>query len=525
MLNLAIQLRIVNSQVAGGNMKIVYRIVSYALYVVALLLFLTSRSSVWRQTHWAGNDPRLSYRMGPSIADAQVAKIVSDAKQAAFIGVPQVGYSYTPKQHLEHTRQLMILEKELDWDYHTCIDTTGYCTRQLEETKVVQARITSAREELDRIFENGVDQNKQFYNYYAKTWKVEYEEAKAADSVLRQYDGYQTQVSNWDFGPLLWYHFQMYLWTLVLAFMMYWSMALAKNIPLGQFLLLIDQTALLFLVWPVMFWKIERLNPKAIARMAMRRLAVMVSFFFTLAPGAAFAQGKKAEKKASTDYALVAEVEDTPAAASDPPVNSFGVSVEAVNKYQGLAVGEIFADEPAPRIAGRYARTIPKGSIFASSWNSLGHGYNNESDLGVGLQSSGFGVSFTHMFVRGGDVDSISVGKSGKVGRLVPLGINLFHFFGTSKTSPPGGTVLKVSTSAGHHVGPVQVQHRFAASADNNPFGLGKGVSGIGFYTIEASIKRWYAAWNASVPILGRENTTRGFRQSVAVGYRQSFVW
>jgi hypothetical protein len=347
---------------------------------------------------------------------------------------------------------------------------------------------------------------------------------------LAEIESYATEIRNWDFVPLFQFFGAMYLWTLLVAVMMYWSMAMAKGISPGQFLFLMDRTLLAIALWPVMFWRVQKLEVKQVARMAMRRLALAVSFFFTAAvPNFALAQSGKPDnqKKRDSEHTLVLETKSVEA--PEKPKNSFALAFEGVDKYHGMAVGEIFAPKPAPRTLGRYTRTTSYGNVYVDSWNSMGRGFNNESDLGLGFEKSGLDVSYTHFFIRGGDIGQLSLAKSGSVkirGKKVPLNSNLLRYFRLRETSPPTGTVFKLASAINQRVGPkLALQHRFALGVDNNPFGLGKGLSAIGFYTAELGFKSAYATWNATVPVAGTQNTSRGFRQSISVGYRHGFAW
>ncbi len=288
----------------------------------------------------------------------------------------------------------------------------------------------------------------------------------------------------------------------------------AQFIEQKRRILLLDplKTAFWMLFWPVGVWVYPTDDPIQVVRLVRHRLAMATSFLFTVAvPNFALAQsGHSGEKKDKQDHTLV-------------------LTFEGVDRYHGMAVGEIFIPEPAPRVMGRYTYITPKGSFYLDSWNSVGRGFNNEADFGGGWARSGWDISYTHFFIRGGDIEQVAVAKSGgiKVGKAkIPLGARLIGYFGTKASSPPGGVVSKFSSALSHRLGlGVGLTHKVALGIDNNPFGLGNGWSAIGFYTIEAGWKKAYLAWNASAPIRGQDNTTRGFRQSLSGGYRHAWAW
>lgn len=227
----------------------------------------------------------------------------------------------------------------------------------------------------------------------------------------------------------------------------------------------------------------------------------------------------------------------TPAATQiSAPKNSITIEFQAVDKYHGGVVGEIFASDPAPRLIAAYTRTTGIGDLTVSSWNSTGRKFNLEGDLGLAWSKWGWNAGFTRFFVRGGDIDQTSFGKSGSVnlkGRTLTLGADLKIYTKARASSPPGGVVGKFSIG---YAKPfpgferLQVRHRFEIGADNNPFGLGRGVSGLAFYNIETAYKlndaaEMYASWLASDAVWGRGNTTRRFRNSFAIGYRWGRKW
>ncbi len=74
-------------------------------------------------------------------------------------------------------------------------------------------------------------------------------------------------------------------------------------------------------------------------------------------------------------------------------------------------------------------------------------------------------------------------------------------------------------------MGPVTIRHQVALSVDDNGLGQGEGWSLLGFYTAEVGYKNAFLKWNASSPVLGLGNTSRGFVQSFSAGYRHSFAW
>lgn len=216
--------------------------------------------------------------------------------------------------------------------------------------------------------------------------------------------------------------------------------------------------------------------------------------------------------------------------------NSITIEVQAVDKYHGGVVGEIFASDPAPRLIVNYTRITSLGDFTISSWSSEGRKFNRESDLGLTWCKFGWCGGFTRFFVRGGDIDQTSFGKSGsiKLGeRTLALGADVKIYTKARASSPPGGVVGKFSVGyakpwAGFER--LTFRHRFEVGVDNNPFGLGHGVSGLTFYNIEAAYKlndasELYASWLASDAVWGRENTTRRFRNSFALGYRWGRKW
>lgn len=216
--------------------------------------------------------------------------------------------------------------------------------------------------------------------------------------------------------------------------------------------------------------------------------------------------------------------------------NSITIEVQAVNKYHGGVVGEIFASDPAPRLIMAYTRTTKLGDFTLASWDSAGRKYNQEGDLGLTWSKWGWNAGFTRFFVRGGDIDQTSFGKSGSINvgeRKISLGADVKIYTKPRASSPPGGVVGKFSVGyekpwTGYER--LTFRHRFEVGVDNNPFGLGEGISGLAFYNIEAAYKlndaaEIYASWLASDAVWGRENTTRRFRNSFAVGYRWGRKW
>lgn len=328
--------------------------------------------------------------------------------------------------------------------------------------------------------------------------------------------------THWFPGPLFRWILKTHLQSMIVVF--FFFLIRAEIIGQRRRILIYDapKTAFWMLFWFVGIWKYPSDEAVVLVRLVQKRLAMAMSVFFTLAvPSFAAAQSGKADsKKKDEAHTLVL------------PKNSFGLGIEGVNKYHGGLIGEMSSQEPAPRVLGRYTRSTAKGNFYVDSWNSFGRAFNNEADLGVGFERHGLDVSYTHYALRGGDAEQLYVGKSGsmKMGkRTVPLSVSVFSFFRSRPSSPPGGILVRTGTGFSHQVRGLglnlQLRHRVAASVDNNPFGLGKGWSALGFYTLEVGYKRLYAAWNTSVPIAGQDNTTRGFRQNFAGGYRQNFAW
>lgn len=227
----------------------------------------------------------------------------------------------------------------------------------------------------------------------------------------------------------------------------------------------------------------------------------------------------------------------TPTPTPSPvPKNAVMIELQAVDKYHGGVVGEIFATDPAPRLIVAYTRSTGIGDFTVASWNSVGRKYNQEGDLGLTWSRNGYTAGFTRFFVRGGDIDQTSFGKSGSVtlkGRTLNLGADVKIYTKARASSPPGGIVGKLSVGYSKPFPGferLQVRHRFEAGADNNPFGLGRGVSGLAFYNLETAYTlndaaEIYASWLASDAVWGRGNTTRRFRNSFAVGYRWGRKW
>lgn len=212
--------------------------------------------------------------------------------------------------------------------------------------------------------------------------------------------------------------------------------------------------------------------------------------------------------------------------------NSLSLTLEGVNRYHGSMVGEIFEPAPAPRAILSLSHRTPYGTWMLNSWNSAGSGFNAESDLGAAFRAGNVTLSYTHFAIRGGDLTQLGISLSSGVSvgaRVVPLAVDLRYYFGQRPNSPPGGTVLKVSSGGGHRlpglVKDFQLRHRLALGIDSNPFRLGTGVSAIGFYSVELGYKKAYVSWSLSQPVAGRDNTTRGFRQSIAGGYRYNLAW
>jgi len=176
-----------------------------------------------------------------------------------------------------------------------------------------------------------------------------------------------------------------------------------------------------------------------------------------------------------------------------------------------------------------YARKTPLGEFRFGNWNSFGSNANRETDLEVGWAAKGFEVQLSRYFLyQLGDLVQLAVTKSGTIGigkRKLPLGATFIYYSGVDGSSPQGGSVVQLSTGFEHSVGRLQFRHRVSATADNNPFGMGEGISSIGIYTVEAGYKCFFGAWHSSVPVAGRDNTSRVFRQSVSAGCRYSFAW
>ncbi|MBX4204803.1 MAG: hypothetical protein KW788_01280 [Candidatus Doudnabacteria bacterium] len=519
--------------------KKVYSVTAYVLYAAMFALLIPSRA-IMDKTHWLARDSRIMSSIAPSYADSQVDIIMGEAKKLGSSGGPMgPSFPYTAQKHLEHMRQLTLLEKSVAMDWEPVnkgqyLDKPGIGgpPTPRNDSKAALRKIQNAKVELTRYFEEG-----SYWN--SPSLKQEYEKLAAADPQLREYESFEPQVWHWDFAPLALFLGQMYLWTMLGAAMMFWAGILALEIdpsqlrgfgPRAMFAL---QAIFAVACWPVMFWRFP--SPKGfkeLARLFMRQVAMAVSFFFTVAvPNMALAQSGKADnqKKRDSEHTLI--VNQSVSDAPEKPKNSFALSFEGVNKYHGMAVGEIFAPKPAPRVLARYTRLTSAGDFYVDSWNSFGLGFNMESDLGVGWARSGWNFSLTKFFIRGGDVIQFGGSKSGSVKlgkRKLPLGATLLHYFRTNGSSPPVGTILKLATGFNHSAGlgkDLRLAHRFALGTDNNPFGLGHGITMVGFYTAEAGYKGAYLGWSASVPVVGQSNTSRGFRQSVSVGYRHAFGW
>ena len=392
-------------------MKSVYKFVAVALYLIALVL-LVFTPHTWRQMYWKGVDPRINVLENADGADAQLAQILAEAKKAAFIGQWQVGFVYGPEKHLEHIRQITILEKQLEKDWR-CPNATDdvYCYEQEEKTGHELAKLRDARAELDNIFDMGTDQSKRFPNVYTRGWKSEYERLRASDPVLREYEGYATSVRHFDIWPYIVYFLMMYPWTMALAVMMYWALALAKGISLRQFLLLVDRTALAIGLWPVMFWRINRLEIKQVARLAMRRLAMLVSGFITLAPALAFGQSKSAheDKRVDDGHVLVIDPQET--APADPPVKlnvsfSTGVSSQYI-----AAIGAVPWDAPVVQSDLNFSWDNGWAVDFWTSTSLNGEpNYGKENDYTVTYTSKNWtvGVDYVDLSpqysLQGGDL-------------------------------------------------------------------------------------------------------------------------
>jgi hypothetical protein len=235
---------------------------------------------------------------------------------------------------------------------------------------------------------------------------------------------------------------------------------------------------------------------------------------------------------------ISATAQSNPTAAPQPvePKNSFSMILEGVNRYHGGVVGEIFEKTAAPRIITRYTRMTEAGSFYGEFWGSEGKRFNREGDITLGYAVSGFDFSFARFMVRGGDINQLAVTKTGTVtvkGKVVGVGATLYHYWKASKTSPPGGNVLKISASFAHSIPGVnervQIRHNFAVGVDDNPFGLGDGITAVGHYGTEAAVKlkasEAYFGWRMSNAIAGRDNTGRRFRQSISFGWRKNWNW
>jgi hypothetical protein len=288
----------------------------------------------------------------------------------------------------------------------------------------------------------------------------------------------------------------------------------------------IEKTVFWMMFWPVGICVHPKNEVMQLIRIMRQRVAIAFSFLLTVAvPGIAKAQARAGDGKASAEHAQVAE-------APKQPRNSVALAFEGVNRYVGPFVVETFAEGAAPRVMATYARQTDAGTFHLDSWNSVGTGFHNEADLGAGFSRKGWDVSITHFFVRGGDIVQAALSKAGSVplgSKKLSLGATLYHFRGIGKTSPPGGTVGRFTAGFSHSVrglgNKLSITHNVALGVDDNPFGLGDGVTATAAYGVEVGYKGAYVGWFGGSAVAGRDNTARGFRQNFSAGFRHQFAW
>jgi hypothetical protein len=423
---------------------------------------------------------------------------------------------YTAEMHFANMERLIDLEKSL------LPMSGGYADAHIfipARSTIDDREVTFQAANISRVIESGLNQvtNDITHSFMRMPRKVLDRSAELAQEAgLFERKMRRVDDDDWHAGPFFGWLIKTHIESMGVVF--FFFLLRAQFIGQRRRILVFDAPKTIFWMffWPIGIWRYPTNDPVVFVRILQHRLAMAVSVFFSIAvPNFALAQSSKAEGQKKREQQ-----------------NTLTLGVEAVDKYVGSAVGEIFQPDPGLRLMGRYTRATSKGNFYIDSWNSAGRGFNRESDIGVGYQRSGWDVSLARYFVRIGDIAQISVAKSGSVpvaGRSVPFGANLMYYRGLSSASPPGGVVFKLSSSTAHRIpglsSSFQLRHRVALGVDNNPFGLGEGVSASGFYTAEVGYKSFYLDYNASRPLLGTANTTRGFRQSFAVGYRHAFAW
>lgn len=415
---------------------------------------------------------------------------------------------YTPTQYLADLDRVSALEFSMLPDEYSYVGR-GAIRREPRRVRDLSIEGKKIRTWLPILFSGASNEIMRVFN--EKSTRAQQREVqKMADARPMQNFRLSPEETDWHYGVLFkWMaaaHIQSMLWVLLLFVVRTEIVGQKKRLLLYEW----PKTIFYMFFWPVGIFLYPTNDVRAVAK-AVRRWVIWA---FRLLMSTSIPQMVLAQTQSG----------------GNAKRNTLNIGVEFVDKYHGLAVGEIFQDDPGARFSASYSRTTDLGTIHVDSWNSVGPKYNSEAYLGFGVSRSGFDVSFTHLFAQGGDVESVSLSKSWAAhyhGNQIPLRADLMRFYGTGSTSPPGGAVLKVGTGFSHKLTPMLknlgISHSFAIGVDNNPFGLGKGLSSVGFYGISARYKGAYAGWNASDAIAGRSNTTRGFRQSLAAGYNQQF--
>lgn len=204
---------------------------------------------------------------------------------------------------------------------------------------------------------------------------------------------------------------------------------------------------------------------------------------------------------------------------------------EVTSKYFGNIVGKTFKNEPAPRLFTLLSRKLSKGwELGLSFWQSFGRGSNQETDVGVSINKDGWYASLTRFFIRGGDILQTKVGGSVTV-KGVRVNPSVSYYSGVSAGSPEGGLVARVDIPAPEvSVKGFKLRQNLGVGADNNPFGLGKGVTGMAFYDVELAKRvgkngkqaEWYMNTGATIPLFGTANTKR---KAEFAGVRAGYRW
>lgn len=441
---------------------------------------------------------------------------------------------YTPEVYVNDLNRLLMIEKSLLETGGMLFASAEGVSAQggLEEVKVpfeVGMRNTWLRLEVTRVFTHVANK----FQAIASNQDIEKVRLLSEEAGYRKLSAMQMVESDYHAGLFFAWMLKTHIESMVVVF--FFFLLRAHFIGQRRRMLVYDlsQTVLWMWFWPVGIFRYPTADPVEFALVVRHRLAMAMSLFFTIAsPGFAHAQSGKAngDKKEDTGHTLIVDsANERPVSDNSSPMNQFSMGFEVVSKYHGMDLSVVLQDEPAPRVSTRYSRTTSLGDLTLGLWNSIGHGSNKEIDVDVGYSKSGWNLSLARYFVGGGDILQLSGSKGGilRLGKArIPLSATVNYYLGAEATSPPGGIGAKLSSGWTHKLARgFQLSHRAAVGVDNNPFSLGNGLTAIASYASEAGFKNAYLSWNASAPIRGQDNTTRGFHHSVSGGYRYAIAW